>query len=159
MAAKFYYSDMASRPLVIDGHEYKFDPAGIIAGRMTGSLAVENPDDIARLDRAVANRAGVREIPRSDYDILQAKKKAIPISASSSNLSRQPPIVVPPPLSMQGKTAVESAAGAGKPRSEEKPSMLEPEKVIVLDRVNPPQLSVPNSERVKIAEPKSKRKQ
>lgn len=144
--ARYFYSEIASRPLKVGDKQFKFDPTGIIGGKLTGVLALEDGADIAAVELAVRMRVGVIEISKEDYDAQQAQKKRVLISQPSSTSNSDPLPTLP--LSMQQQTGHVRHAQSEEPEPSEIPSEeLDPEQLITLGGVASPEAFVAEDQR------------
>ena len=106
MAAKFYFTTLAARPLTFSGRVFKFLVCGISSGRACGVYKAEDPAEIAVLDDAVRGKRGIKEV--SPEEGAELEKKTAQIQTFASGRESGPRVVQPPILP---QLAVESAPG------------------------------------------------
>ena len=85
---RYFQSELANRPLVLNGRTYTFD----LVSRNLGTFKAETDQQIADLASAVG-RLGVSEITPEDFEKLQAQKKTTPGSNPSGSLRSVRPVV------------------------------------------------------------------
>lgn len=113
MAAKYYFSAQARRPLTFGGKQFAFSVFSLNGGAASGVYEATDPAEIEILDAAVAGRRGVRAMPEEEG--IACKKKATPtlrsqsIRGSSPSPHRVVQIPVLPQLSVEERPGVPSA--------------------------------------------------
>lgn len=156
---RYFYSELANRPLVGSNVNIVFQRTAIIGSNICGIYASDNRDELAVLDGAISQRAGVIEIGKDEYDQQVAQKKTTHNSLPSSTSNPEPKVAHQPPIQVTARAGVESAGKTeGLKSSEIKAGKVEdPRSVIKVDSVNSPGL-VQESERVApISQPTPKR--
>jgi hypothetical protein len=113
MAAKYYFTSLARRPMTLSGHVFKFLVCSAAGGSAAGVLEATDPVAIQVLDDAVRAKRGVKEISAEEFEELKKKGSVTPQRVNSNGY--QPRVIQPPILP---QLAVEERAGvpsAGKP--------------------------------------------
>jgi hypothetical protein len=148
MTTRYFYSEIATRPLEGGPVKIVFEKTGIIGSNICGIYAAADVNEIALLAGAVSQRAGVVEITKEEYDQQRAQKKTV--HNSQHSLTLRPVSQVSPPAQMRvaEKQGAESAERAGQPSSSKLESVEvdDPMSVIKVDTVASPGL-VQESER------------
>jgi hypothetical protein len=91
---KYYFTQLASRPLVLSGKPYRFLICSQMAGRSSGVYMAESEEEIRVMDDAVRARRGVKEIGAEEYEEL--KKKATRQMQSVKSGGSKPKLVFSP---------------------------------------------------------------
>jgi hypothetical protein len=151
VAKKFYFSQLAARPLVFSGRTFRFLICSKMSGRHAGVYMTEDAEEIKVLDGAVAGKRGIQEIGESDYEDL--KKKATltlqsPKSAGSKPRVAHSPKVPPLQLSEGSARGAESGKNADADHEDDQSLISKPavETLIRVERVASPK-PFGNSER------------
>ena len=144
MARKFYFSTLVRRPLTLSGRVFTFEICSISGGSASGVYATDNPDEIVVLDDAARGRRGVSEITEAVYAESLEKKKRTPRSSNTSvSPQRLARPSIAPPISVDEKTGVLSAAEP-KPAADQTaftgdiPTRPTIENLIRIKRLSPP---------------------
>lgn len=141
---RYFYSEMASRPLVDGGVRIEFAPVGIYGGRLCGVLSTDDQKTIDILTKAIGRKMGVTEVTFDDFVKLEAQKKRTPDSPRRADSSL-------PPVS-RGPTLAEKVgvAFAEKPVVEElsSRSIVTEKDCIVIGAVNSPEPFVNEGDRL-----------
>jgi hypothetical protein len=157
---RFFYHENASQPVIAGGKTIQFEVVTQVSGKLIGVHAADGAEADA-LGEVVKRRVGVTEIPQADYDLLQSKKKATPISYSLNSLrtsSRpvvQPGSVPQPPLA---ERQVVVSAGGNLPKPEPKAEFPAVDEVLKVEPVAPPKPIVEGDRRVGESKRRSKSK-
>jgi hypothetical protein len=136
---KYYFTQLASRPMTLSGKQYRFLICEQVSGRSCGVYEAQDENEERVLDDAVRAKRGVREISPEAYEEL--KKKATRTIQSPKSAGFRPRLArapILPPLGMQEKTGVVGVAskkGDGEETLITKPKIAE---LIKIERVNSP---------------------
>lgn len=152
---RYFYSQLAARPLVSGGVTIMFDPIGIFGGCLHGITEAEDGPKLQVLaGAAAANKLGVTEISEAEHAELRLKKKATHVSPTRSD-SSLPPVSRGPTL-----TDKIGVAFAAKPVAEElsSRSILTEKDCIVIGAVNSPEPFVNEGDRLAPMKQRSRRK-
>jgi len=76
-AMRYFLNQKADAPLKVGGREFNFEVAVYIGGAKWGTIAVSDDEDVTLLE-SLALTGRIKEIPKSDYDIYESKKKSEP---------------------------------------------------------------------------------
>lgn len=116
--ARYFYTSLGLRPIVIDGRTYKPD---LVSAQRDGTIVAESEQEVADLLSQVGR--GLSEISQGEYDQLQAQKKT---THSSGRLSSSPPapraVAQQPsrlPVTLEDKQGVAYAESDPKPASKQ----------------------------------------
>jgi hypothetical protein len=123
---RYFYSQLAQRPLVANGISFEFHKTGILGGNICGVYATQSPQEEEALALAVSQRLGVEEISAADYEQQMAQKKTTLTSSPYLTLRPVHQAAQGPSLSMaEDKQGVQSAENAA-PKSSDKPKDVVP---------------------------------
>lgn len=140
---RYFYSELANRALTDGSTTINFTKTSIIGANICGIYTTDNPSELALLDGAIQQRAGVIEIPQDEYDQQAAQKKTTLNSVPSLTLRAVPQLA--PPQQFQVKQEKQGVESVGSPEvlksSEIRDGKVEdPRSVISVDSVNSPGL-------------------
>ncbi len=113
---RYFQTDIANRPLAVNGGVVDWEKIGVFAGMLLGVIATE---DSAIAEAAKATR-GAREIDEAEYRALTEKKT--PVASPSSNLLKPAP-KVPPPFATIREDGVVGHVVAPEPAKQAEPVM------------------------------------
>jgi hypothetical protein len=134
---RYFYSELANRPY----GSVIFEKTAIIGSNICGIYATDDPRELALLDGAISQRAGVIEISQEEYAQQQAQKKTTLNSVPSLTLRPVPQQAPPQHFQInQDKPGVESVASPEAQKSSEikQGKVEDPRSVIKLDKVASP---------------------
>lgn len=130
--ARYFYNELPNRPVEINGRTYQFE----LVSRTAGTYEVTTPEAEGDLAAVAGQRRGITEIPKEEYDQLQAQKKTTPTSLHSGSLSSGQPRAVLPQASRIRTPALADKEGVAYAANDPKPEIPE-----AVDPSKLPQLS------------------
>lgn len=119
--ARYFYNELPNRPVEINGRTYQFE----LVSRTAGTYEAATPEAESDLAAVVAQRRAVSEIPKEEYDQLQAQKKTTPTSLHSGSLNSGQPRAVLPQSSRIKTPALEDREGVAYAANDPKPEVPE----------------------------------
>jgi hypothetical protein len=140
---RYFYTDQAHRPFVFGKRSYTFTALPSAGGGWPGIFKAETPESEADLGSIV--RRGISEITAEEYE-AQKKRVNSPVVSPNSNSSKQSTHAPSAFQSIQPPQDVASAASVA-PTPEQ--TLPEPESLLVVGRISPPQPFVKESDRMK----------
>ena len=113
---RFFQTDIANRPLLVNGGAVEWDKVGVFAGMLLGVIATDVPE-IAEAAKAAK---ATREIDEAEYRALTEKKTP---NASPVSNPLKPAPKVPPPFATIREDGVVGHVVATVPAPQAEPAM------------------------------------